>query len=304
MTTHINIISGFLGAGKTTFLKKIIPNIEGEIALIENEFGDVSVDGDLIEGKLPIKEIYAGCICCSLVGDFKNAIEEIVLEHKPKHIFIEPSGVGSLSDIIKVCKTTIETMDYDIRLNHLVTIVDASGFEEYIENFGGFYLDQIQNAHIIFLSHLDEVEDEEKERIVSKIRLNNRSAIIVEEQWYKKDGKEIISILDSIKNCEVTLKERNLLTPANKTFSSVSTTKVKGFSEKELNKVLEVLKNKELGFILRAKGIVKLNDERYVSFNFTPQHYSLETLEGQREGKVVVIGSEINKEKILQLFEI
>lgn len=304
MTTHINIISGFLGAGKTTFLKKIIPNIEGEIALIENEFGDVSVDGDLIEGKLPIKEIYAGCICCSLVGDFKNAIEEIVLEHKPKHIFIEPSGVGSLSDIIKVCKTTIETMDYDIRLNHLVTIVDASGFEEYIENFGGFYLDQIQNAHIIFLSHLDEVEDEEKERIISKIRLNNRAAIIVEEQWYKKDGKEIISILDSIKNCEVTLKERNLLTPANKTFSSVSTTKVKGFSEKELNKVLEVLKNKELGFILRAKGIVKLNDERYVSFNFTPQHYSLETLEGQREGKVVVIGSEINKEKILQLFEI
>lgn len=304
MTTHINIISGFLGAGKTTFLKKVIPNIEGKIALIENEFGDVSVDGDLIEGKLPIKEIYAGCICCSLVGDFKNAIEEIVLEHKPKHIFIEPSGVGSLSDIIKVCKTTIETMDYDIRLNHLVTIVDASGFEEYIENFGGFYLDQIQNAHIIFLSHLDEVEDEEKERIISKIRLNNRAAIIVEEQWYKKDGKEIISILDSIKNCEVTLKERNLLTPANKTFSSVSTTKVKGFSEKELNKVLEVLKNKELGFILRAKGIVKLNDERYVSFNFTPQHYSLETLEGQREGKVVVIGSEINKEKILQLFEI
>lgn len=303
MNTYINIISGFLGAGKTTFLKKVIPNIEGKIALIENEFGDVSVDGDLIEGKLPIKEIYAGCICCSLVGDFKKAIEEIVSEHKPNHIFIEPSGVGSLSDIIKVCKTTIETMDYDIRLNHLVTIVDASCFEEYIENFGGFYLEQIQNAHIIFLSHLDEVDNQEKEKVISKIRLNNRAAIIVEEQWYEKDGKEIISIVDSIKNCEGTVKERNLLTPANKTFSSVSTTKVKQFSEKELNKVLEGLKNKELGFILRAKGIIKLDDERCVNFNFTPHHYSLELLEGQRQTKVAVIGSEINKERILELFE-
>lgn len=303
MTTYINIISGFLGAGKTTFLKKVIPNIEGRIALIENEFGDVSVDGDLIEGKLPIKEIYAGCICCSLVGDFKNAIEEIVLEHKPSHIFIEPSGVGSLSDIIKVCKTMMETMDYDIRLNHIVTIVDASEFEEYIENFGGFYLDQIQNAHIIFLSYIDEIDGEEKDRIISTIRTNNRAAIIVEEQWHEKDGTEIIRILESIKNCEITLKERNLLTPANKTFSSVSTTKVKEFSEIQLNKSLETLKDKELGFILRAKGIVKLDDERYVNFNFTPHHYSLEMIKGKRETKVAVIGSDINKEKILKLFE-
>jgi len=103
MGTNINIVSGFLGCGKTTFLNKVIPNMQGSNALIENEFGNIGIDGDLIQHSLPIKEIYSGCICCTVKENFNKALEELVLEYKPDNIFIEPSGVGSLSDILKVC---------------------------------------------------------------------------------------------------------------------------------------------------------------------------------------------------------
>jgi len=109
MGTNINIVSGFLGCGKTTFLNKVIPNMQGSNALIENEFGNIGIDGDLIQHSLPIKEIYSGCICCTVKENFNKALEELVLEYKPDNIFIEPSGVGSLSDILKVC--TVRTLE-------------------------------------------------------------------------------------------------------------------------------------------------------------------------------------------------
>ena len=300
---NIDIISGFLGAGKTTFLKKIIPAMKGKIVLIENEFGDIGVDGDLLHDKLPIREIYAGCICCSLVQDFKKAIEELAIQYTPNQILIEPSGVGSLSDIIKVCTKISESSNLDIRINHLITVVDVSSFHDYLENFGGFYLDQIQNAQIILLSHHDKVNIIEVEKIISIIRLNNQRAFILKEEWYSKSGEEIIEILDTINSCKFELKQRSRLMPANKVFSTVSVSRPRVFNVKEMDGIATSLKDMEYGFVLRAKGILQLDSNQFVYFDFTPYHYHFEYLEGCKKTKVAFIGSNLMKQKILDWFQ-
>ncbi|AKN33861.1 cobalamin biosynthesis protein P47K [Clostridium carboxidivorans P7] len=302
MIINVNIISGFLGAGKTTFLKKILPNMKGKIALIENEFGDIGIDGDLINDKLPIKEIYAGCICCSLVKNFKDSIEELALEYKPEHIFIEPSGVGNLSDIIRVCDKISENSNSNIRINHLITIVDVSAFDDYLENFGGFYLDQIRNANIIFLSHIDSIDDEKVEEVISKIKLNNEKAYILKDDWYSYEGEKIIEILDTIEDFQIDLKEEVVSTPADKVFSTLSIDNPKIFLEKDIDKILASLKSKEYGYILRAKGILELDTKQLVYFDFTPHHFSWEYIKEVKETKVAFIGNQLKKQKILQCF--
>ncbi|KMT21033.1 CobW family GTP-binding protein [Clostridium cylindrosporum] len=302
MSININIISGFLGAGKTTFLKKIIPNLGGKIALIENEFGSMGIDGDLIDNKLPIKEIYAGCICCSLVKDFKKAIEELSIEYKPDYILIEPSGVGNLSDIIKVCKKISENSNFNIKINRLITIVDISSFEDYIEGFGEFYLDQIKNAHIIFLSHFDKIDDIKVQEVISKIKLYNKSAFIMNEDWHSYSGEKIVDILSSIDIEEVESNEETTSIPANKVFSTLSVSKPRVFRVEEIDSVLASLGSKEYGFIFRAKGILKLDTNRVISFDFTPHHFDWRYLDEDKETKVAIIGSELNSEKILECF--
>ncbi|WPC41140.1 GTP-binding protein [Clostridium sp. JS66] len=303
MSINVNIISGFLGAGKTTFLKKILPNMKGKIALIENEFGDIGIDGDLINDKLPIKEIYAGCICCSLVKNFKDSIEELALEYKPEHIFIEPSGVGNLSDIIRVCDKISENSNFDIKINHLITIVDVSAFDDYLENFGGFYLDQIRNANIIFLSHIDSIDDEKVEEVISKIKLNNEKAYILKDDWYSYEGEKIIEILDTIEDFQIDLKGEAVSTPADKVFSTLSISNPKIFSEKELDKILSSLKSKDYGYILRAKGILELDTKKFIYFDFTPHHFKWNYVEEFKEAKMAFIGNELKREKILQCFK-
>lgn len=302
MSINLNIVSGFLGAGKTTFLKKIIPNIKGKIALIENEFGDIGIDGDLLDNKLPIREIYAGCICCSLVQDFKKSIEELALIYRPDHILIEPSGVGNLSDIVKICKKISENSDFNIRINHLITIVDVSSFDDYLEDFGKFYLDQIQNANTIFLSHLDKIDNTKVEEVISKIKLNNEKAFIINDDWYSYDGEKIIEILNAIESFEINLKEKVALMPAGIIFNTLSVANPGVFSEKDLDKMLASLNDKEYGCILRAKGILELDTKQFVYFDFTPHHYHWEHIEGSTVTKATVIGSQLKKQKILQCF--
>lgn len=303
MTINIDIVSGFLGVGKTTFLKKIISAMKGENVLIENEFGNIGIDGDVFPGGLPIREIYAGCICCSLVQDFKKAIEELALQYTPDHILIEPSGVGSLSEIIVVCKKISENFHIDIRINHLITIVDVSAFDDYLENFGGFYLDQIQNAHIILLSHLGKINHSEIERIISKIRLNNQAAFILKEDWYSYTGEEIIEILDTINSYETYSKEKSVLIPADKIFSTYSVKNPRIFLDKEMDEIAASLKNMEYGFVLRAKGILEVNTNQFVYFDFTPHHFQWEYIEECKKTKVVFIGSNLRNQKILKWFK-
>ncbi|CQR73733.1 Putative metal chaperone YciC [Sporomusa ovata DSM 2662] len=302
MTTQISVVSGFLGAGKTSFLKKIIPNLEGKVALIENEFGEVGVDGDLLPSGFPVKEIYAGCICCSVVRDFEKAIKELMLHYHPQHILIEPSGVGSLSDIIKVCRGIGQKEDLDLQIKHLITIVDIAAFEDYSANFGGFYSDQIANAQIIFLSYFNQMDDQEIEKIIVQISTINPTAFIFKEDWYAHDGEELVEVLNTANGLAIDAKERINVMPAAKVFDSLSIAKPRVFSEGELEKVLAALSGKENGCILRAKGILELDTQYSILFNFTPHHCQWEYLEEDKEAKVVVIGTDLNKEAIADWF--
>lgn len=143
---EVQVVSGFLGAGKTTFLNRYLPTLTGKTVLIENEFGEVGLDGELIQEDIPVREIYAGCICCSLAIDFRQGVKEIAEMFSPDQIVIEPSGVGRLSDIVKACQKAREKEGIDLTITKLIAMVDVKSFEEYREDFGDFYLDQIQHA--------------------------------------------------------------------------------------------------------------------------------------------------------------
>lgn len=302
MGTNINIISGFLGCGKTTFLNKIIPNMQGSNALIENEFGNIGIDGDLIQHSLPIKEIYSGCICCTVTENFNKALEELVLEYKPDNIFIEPSGVGSLSDILKVCNRVSSNSTLNIKIRDVITIVDVESFNDYSENFGGFYLDQIENAQMIFLSHFENVMDSEVKEIIRKISLINPKATIFKEPWISLSGEEIVETINSMESYEIELKDRPAFLAANKMFETFSIDKLRAFSEEEIDKILLSLNQQEYGFIARAKGIIQLSTKKLVYFDYTPHHYHWEYLETVKTTKVTVIGSNLEKNKIVEIF--
>ncbi|WP_346877044.1 MULTISPECIES: GTP-binding protein [unclassified Clostridium] len=302
MGTNINIVSGFLGCGKTTFLNKVIPNMQGSNALIENEFGNIGIDGDLIQHSLPIKEIYSGCICCTVKENFNKALEELVLEYKPDNIFIEPSGVGSLSDILKVCNRVSSNSTLNIKIKDVITIVDVDSFNDYSENFGSFYLDQIENAQMIFLSHFENLVDSEVEEIIEKISLINPKATIFKEPWISLSGEEIVETINSMESYKIELKDRPAFLAANKMFETFSIDKLRAFSDKEIDKILLSLNKKEYGFIVRAKGIVQLSTKKLVYFDYTPHHYHWEYLESVKTTKVTIIGSNLDKKKIVGIF--
>ncbi len=302
MGTNINIVSGFLGCGKTTFLNKVIPNMQGSNALIENEFGNIGIDGDLIQHSLPIKEIYSGCICCTVKENFNKALEELVLDYKPDNIFIEPSGVGSLSDILKVCNSVSSNSTLNIKIKDVITIVDVDSFNDYSENFGSFYLDQIENAQMIFFSHFENLVDSEVEEIIEKISLINPKATIFKEPWISLSGEEIVETINSMESYDIELKDRPAFLAANKMFETFSIDKLRAFSEEEIDKILLSLNQQEYGFIVRAKGIVQLSTKKLVYFDYTPHNYHWEYLETVKTTKVTVIGSNLDKKKIVGIF--
>ena len=192
----IDIFSGFLGAGKTTLIKKLIKEAyAGEkVVLIENEFGEIGIDGGFLqEAGINITEMNSGCICCSLVGDFSKALKEVAAQYAPDRIIIEPSGVGKLSDVIKaVAKAELE---YG-HLNAFCTVVDAAKCKMYMKNFGEFFNDQVENASCIILSHVDKLSAEKLEMAVSMLKEKNGTATIVTAPWDSLDGKAILAAME------------------------------------------------------------------------------------------------------------
>ena len=192
----IDIFSGFLGAGKTTLIKKLIKEAyAGEkVVLIENEFGEIGIDGGFLqEAGLNITEMNSGCICCSLVGDFSKALKEVAAQYAPDRIIIEPSGVGKLSDVIKaVAKAELEHG----HLNAFCTVVDAAKCKMYMKNFGEFFNDQVENASCIILSHVDKLSSEKLETAVALLKEKNQTATIVTASWDSLDGKAILAAME------------------------------------------------------------------------------------------------------------
>lgn len=198
--TKIDIVSGFLGAGKTTLIKKLLAEaFPGEkLVLIENEFGEISIDGGFLKDSgVQISEMSSGCICCSLVGDFNKALKDVHEQFHPDRILIEPSGVGKLSDVIVAVENTVKDVP-DMKLNSFVTVADATKVKIYIKNFGEFYNNQIESAGTIILSRTQRLSQEKLEAAVALLREKNPNAAILTTPWDQLDGMTILSAIEKV----------------------------------------------------------------------------------------------------------
>lgn len=306
----IEIVSGFLGAGKTTFLKQYLPLLTGKTVVIENEYGEIGLDGDLIQSDIPVKELYAGCICCSLAVDFRNGIREIVRQYQPDRIVIEPSGVGKLSDIVKVCEKVRDRDGVELKVARRIAVVDGSSYEEYADGFGAFYLDQIRQAQIIFCSQMEELSEEQKTGILKDIRKRNPDAVICEGDFRKLEGEELVGILKMAEKTDTGTEPpgaeapgTNISGAAELTFSSISFQNIPRMTKLEAETLLEKLQDRKYGRILRAKGILETPSGEKLQIDVTLSHACFRSCKDQKESRVVVIGSALNRPALEELFQ-
>ncbi len=204
--TKIDIYSGFLGAGKTTLIKKMIQEayVGEKLVLIENEFGEIGIDGGFLqEAGIEITEMNSGCICCSLVGDFGQALEKVIKEYAPDRILIEPSGVGKLSDVIAAVRNLKNS---DVQLCSFVTVADAGKCKLYMKNFGEFYNNQIETANTIILSRTGSIAEEKLQQSVDLIRQHNETAALITTPWEQLTGKQILDAMERSQSLDTELK--------------------------------------------------------------------------------------------------
>ncbi len=331
--TKIDIFSGFLGAGKTTLIKKLIQEAykDEKIVIIENEFGEIGIDGGFLKDSgIQVNEMNSGCICCSLVGDFEIALKQVLDEYTPDRIIIEPSGVGKLSDVIKAVQDV--KMD-DACLNGYATVVDSNKCKMYMKNFGEFFNDQIASAGCIILSHTKNIAEEKISKCIELIREHNADAVIVTTPWDKLDGKQL---LDAIERCNTLEADLHNLEHehhhhhkhneechcghhhehdeechcghhhhADEIFTSWGTETVNKYSADEINSFLqELIDNNKYGMVLRAKGIVCGEDGQWIHFDYIPGEPDVRIGNADITGRICVIGSEINEKEIEKLFRI
>ncbi len=299
---EIQIISGFLGAGKTTFLNKYLPYLSGKTAVIENEFGEVGLDGALIQGDIPVRELSAGCICCTLAMDLTNGIAEISKQFSPDRIVIEPSGIGKLSDVMSACESAKRQVN--IEITKRIVIVDACDCALFAEEFGQFYSNQIEYANIIFFSNIQEATEEELKQCLACVRKLNSHAIIYEEDWRELEKDTLLSLLDITENWQSDLHVEKsepeiLLSPTEQVFTSVVLEDSALMSENDIQELLGGLGDEKLGYILRAKGIVPA-EKGYWHFDYTNSIQSYEKMMQVKEemNRVIVIGSGLKKKEI------
>ena len=329
--TKVDIFSGFLGAGKTTLIKKLIAEAyeEKDIVLIENEFGEIGVDtGFLRDTGVQINEMVAGCICCTLVGDFGNALNEVIEKYNPSRILIEPSGVGKLSDVIIAVQ---ELHNDKIELGGFTTVVDAKRYKQYLRNFGEFYKNQVENASSIFLSHQGSISEEALEECRKTLEEMNPTANIVTTDWDQISGKKMLEIMESEKTLGAEIEklreealhhhhdhdhddhddEEGELCPcgcghkhhghsADEVFEEIGTTTANKFSADELEDILDSLD--ECGEILRSKGIVENVDGGWLEFDYVPGEGEVRETAAEATGMIVVIGTSLKKDKLGELF--
>lgn len=298
----IHIVSGFLGSGKTTFIKKWLPSLNGKICLIENDFGDISIDSHLFPHTLEVKEIYAGCICCSLVGPFTEGIKSLFEMHRPDHLIIEPSGVGALTEVLKVCKKLIDNHSGQMFLGNVYTLVDVTAFEDYLENFGSFYTDQIQSAPLIFLSYLEELEEAPLQEIIETIQGLNQKGHIVSKEWLRMDQIEFDALTSWPIHGKVDFNSDESLLSAASLLSSFSIKGPKQFSLDDFLQEFNKIESLSTGDIIRSKGVIKLITGEHVHFDYTPFHREWRYIEDTVEPGIAFIGRSINKKKLRKAF--
>ena len=377
--TQIDIISGFLGAGKTTFIQKLLQEaLKGEnVVLIENEFGEIGIDSGFLKNSgIEIREMNQGCICCSLVGDFETSLKEVIEKYQPDRILIEPSGVGKLSDILSAVKTV--SANLPVHLDGAVTVVDASKAKLYNKNFGEFFDDQIRFATTVVLSRTDIAKEEKVEEAVAIVRKVNPKANLITTPIQELSGGKLLEIIGKEENLEEALleevrekaahdhhhhhgeeehehccghhhgeeehehccghhhdeeehehccghhhdEEEHEHGPhhdgeehahhhcscghdhdADEIFDSIGLEIVKKVSRDKLEEILEEMaEGSSYGGIVRAKGMLQLEDGKWIQFDMVPEQVEIRDGSPESIGKFVVIGTELNKEKIKAIF--
>lgn len=289
----LHVISGFLGSGKTTFIRKMMSHLKGNVAVIENEFGDVSID-HLAFDNVYVKEIYSGCVCCSLVGDLSRAIEEIYTHYQPEHIIIEPSGVASLSELLKSVRRVVSSFEY-LSMGELITLVDCDNFKDYSENFGGFYWDQIKYAKKVVLSH---GRDKECVQTVRLSILQELDGVMVSDtRWHKDEEafKEVL-IKQSAKPANPKDEKHENISLSSYTIMPVGTKEILNPVDFE-----KALKGNAFGQVYRVKGFVDKDDCSSIQINYVRGKLELNTVERQSTA-LVFIGEMLNQEAIEAYF--
>ena len=313
--TKIEIVSGFLGAGKTTLIKKLLKEaFSGEkLVLIENEFGEIGVDGGFLkEAGIEITEMNSGCICCSLVGDFGAALKEVLEKYNPDRVIIEPSGVGKLSDVVKAVEAVGEVV------NSSVTVVDGQKCNMYMKNFGEFFNNQIENAGTIVISRTQKMKEDKLAKCVAQIREKNAHATVITTPWEEIDGKVIVNAMEHValempeehhhehgEGCGCGCHDHGHHHHADEVFSSWGVETPRKYTEEEVQTILKELSdNDDCGIILRAKGIVPCTDGGWLHFDMVPEEYELRHGEADYTGRICVIGSFLDKEALKELFHL
>ena len=387
--TKVDVFSGFLGAGKTTLIKKLIAEAyAGEkLVLIENEFGEIGVDGGFMkDAGIEVTEMNSGCICCSLVGDFSEALKKVLKEYGPDRIVIEPSGVGKLSDVVRA---VLPLESDSVRINSRTVVADATKCRIYMKNFGEFYDNQIENAGAIILSRTSTIAPEKLDTALSLIREHNGKAIVVTTPWDKLDGKKILEAMENGDHFAEELLSEEEICPecghhhgedehhhdhdhccghdhdedhdhdehehhdhdhdnccdhdhdhchhdhdhdddhdhdehehhhdhdcccghdhghhhhhhADEVFTSWGVNTAKKYSSDEIKAILDgFTETNDFGAILRAKGIVEGTDGEWIYFDYVPGEADVRTGAADVTGKLCVIGSSLNEEKLAQAF--
>lgn len=328
----IDIISGFLGAGKTTLIKKLLSSaLKGQkIVLIENEFGDIGIDGGFLkESGIQINEMNSGCICCSLVGDFKKALNQVYEQYAPDRIIIEPSGVGKLSDVLQA---VLSAQLPDIEISSLTAVVDAKKCKMYIKNFGEFYKNQIEQAKCVVLSHTSNIDDAKLQYCLDTVKSLNKDAVIVTTPWDEIDGEKIFAAMTNVSSLANDLQHlhEEEVCPvcgghhhhhgedeecgcghhhhhghdADEVFSSWGVETAGKYGAEQIKELLSSLDSGEYGVILRAKGIVPSADGKWIHFDYVPEEVDVRFGSSEVIGRICVIGSKIDEGKLAKLFEI
>lgn len=339
MKVKVDIISGFLGAGKTTLIKKLLEEkLQNEkLVIIENEFGEIGIDGPLLNKTgIKIKEITSGCICCTLEGDFVKALEEVITKYKPDRIMIEPSGVGKLSDVIMACNH-FKLKDI-LEVNILIAVVDVMRYQLFVSNFGGFFKNQIENAKTIILSRTQKVDSKKLVSIVRSIQELNGRANIITTPWEKLKADQIIAIAEkdldaSLENqlsipkvslekhqhddnCECGHKHNHQHNEhctcsseemhdhsAEEVFDVWGIETPKVFDEMNLRNIIDQLASDyTFGLVLRGKGILQVSQDKWVQFDYVPGEVQIKSINADYTGRICIIGSNLNKSELVRLF--
>ena len=334
--TKIDVFSGFLGAGKTTLIQKLLKEaLDGSrTVLIENEFGEIGIDGGFLkEAGIEIKEMNSGCICCSLVGDFGASLKEVIETYAPERILIEPSGVGKLSDVLKAVENV--AADLDVQVNSAVAVVDAAKAKMYIRNFGEFFINQIEYAGTILLSRTDKVCAERIQECVKLIREHNEKAVIITTPLAELEGKAVLETIEGVDTLEGMMKEMldhaqedqechhhhhdheeccghhhhdheechdHHHHHADDVFTSWGKESPAKFTKEKIETILTALDSGEYGAILRAKGMVPAEDGTWIYYDYVPEEHDIRTGKPEVTGKFCVIGAELKEDKLEALF--